>query len=591
MRIVLLLWILLGVWAWGDSNVTGKAPESTKEIIIQGNHAIETSEYLDALGVKQKSWFAFWGEDKNRIAKKIIPTISDTMREFLDAKGYYDAKVKISTTTDRVTVAVREDKPVRVSSMDIESDFNITHIVSFEKQGRFEAGKFIAIKQAIKEALMKAGYCNYQLDTKAYVDLVKRTVALKYSLQKGALCHFGDTSILSKPKNISERVIRSRIQYKKGDVFSTEKINRTFDALNSLDAFGSGTVAPKEREEEGEAEVKPSQTVPMEISLSSKEKLNLFKGGVGYDTALGMRLQLYYERRNFMGNAQKLTSKLHYSDKSQFGEVTFFSPALIALNGDYFDLYSELGYSHTIYDAYNEDRGYWTVKLAYERNRITADLGLGLENIDIEKRGNDPAIIEGNFLLLYPFANFVYDGRDSKIDPKNGYYFSAYAEYGLDYKPNASSYLKYLLEGRLIKSFGDLTLATVGKLGVLDEFAGIVPASKLFYAGGAYSNRAYGEREIGVVTSPVASSALGGKTWLNLSLEADYPIYDKLYGALFFDSTTINKEAYDFDGQTINSVGVGIRYMTPIGPIKVDVGVNIEEIDQYGISFQIGQSF
>ena len=591
MRIAVFFWILLGVWAWGDSNVTSKVPESTKEIIIQGNHAIETSEYLDALGVKQKSWFAFWGDDKTIIAQKIIPRIPDTMREFLDAKGYYDAKITLRSTAESVTVTVKEDKPVRVSRMDIESDFNITHIVSFEKQGRFEAGKFIAIKQAIKEALMKAGYCNYQLDTKAYVDLVKRTVALKYSLQKGELCHFGETTILSKPENISERVIRSRIQYKKGEVFSTEKINRTFDALNSLDAFGSGTVAPKEREEEADVELKPSQTIPMEISLSPKEKRNLFKGGIGYDTALGMRLQLYYERRNFMGNAQKFTSTLHYSDKSKFGEATFFSPALIALNGDYFDLYSELGFSHNIYNAYNENKGYWTVKLTYERDRITADLGLGLENIDIEKTENDPAIIEGNFLLLYPFANFVYDGRDSKIDPKNGYYFSAYAEYGLDYKPGASSYFKYLLEGRAIKTFGDLTLATVGKVGVIDELSGIVPASKLFYAGGAYSNRAYGEHEIGMVTSPVASSALGGKTWLNLSFEADYPIYDKLYAALFFDSTMINQEAYDFHGQTINTLGVGVRYMTPIGPIKLDIGANIEDIDQYGISFQIGQSF
>jgi translocation and assembly module TamA len=147
------------------------------------------------------------------------------------------------------------------------------------------------------------------------------------------------------------------------------------------------------------------------------------------------------------------------------------------------------------------------------------------------------------------------------------------------------------LEGRAIKTFGDLTLAMVGKVGVIDELSGDVPASKLFYAGGAYSNRAYGEHEIGTITSPVASSALGGKTWLNLSFEADYPIYDKLYGALFFDSTMINQAAYDFSGQTINTIGLGVRYMTPIGPIKLDIGANIEDIDQYGISFQIGQSF
>jgi len=589
MRILFALWILFGSLVWGEGN--GTAPESvgTKEIMIQGNQAIETSAYLDALGVKQRSWFAFWKEDKTVISIKLIPRITDTMRAFLDSKGFYDARISVKTTAEKVIVQVDEDQPVRISSIEIQSDFNLSHIITFQEGGRFEAATFTAIKQKIKEALMKAGYCHYQLDTKAYVDLDTRKVALQYRVEKGALCYFGETVIASKPDTVSERVIRSRLRYKKGEVFDTEKITHTFDALNSLDAFGSGTVAPKE--EESEEETVTSQTVPMEISLSQKEKLNLFKGGVGYDTALGMRLQLYYERRNFLGDARKVTSTLQYADNQQNGEVTLFSPALVFLNGSYMDFYSKVGYSHTIYDAYNEDKGYWTLKLSYERERMIAEIGMGLENIDIEKRADDPSIIGGNFLLFYPFINVVYDGRDSKINPKNGYYFSAYAEYGLDYKPDASSYLKYLLEGRLIKSLGDLTVATVGKIGVIDEFAGIVPASKLFYAGGAYSNRAYGEYDIGYITSPVSSSDLGGKTWLNLSVEADYPLYEKLYGALFFDSTMITEESYDFKGETINSVGVGVRYMTPVGPLKVDIGANIDDFNQYGISFQIGQSF
>ena len=595
MKIAVFFWILLGVWAWGDSNVTSKAPESTKEIIIQGNHAIETSEYLDALGVKQKSWFAFWGDDKTTIAKKIIPTIADTMRQFLDSKGYYDAKISVKNNPKQIKITVDEDKPVMVSDLQVDTDFNIPPVAEFKKGTCFEAAKFVRIKQEIKALLMKAGYCNYQLDTKAYVDLVKRTVSLKYVLKKGALCYFGETRIVSKPDNISEKVILSRLRYKKGEVFSTEKISRTFSALNNLDAFGSGTVAPKDQEEEEDEEEEthkaPRSVIPMEVSLSPKEKFNLFKGGIGYDTALGMRLQLYYERRNFMGEARKFTSKLHYSEKSKYGELTLFSPALIALNGDYFDFYTELGFSHTIYDAYNENKGYLRAKLTYERDDITVALGVGVENIDIEKTAVDPAIIEGNFLLLYPFASFVYDGRDSKINPKNGYYFSAYTEYGVDYEPGASSYYKFLLEGRLIKTFDKLTLAVVGKVGVLDELSNQVPASKLFYAGGAYSNRAYGEHAIGAITSAVASSALGGKTWLNFSVEANYPLYGDLFGALFFDSTMINKESYDFKGETINAAGLGLRYITPIGPIKVDIGANIEDVDQYGISFQIGQSF
>jgi len=595
MRAGIVLWILLSLFAWAEHNSTVTVEEN-KPILIRGAHDLPVSAYLNALGVTQASWFQFWKEDKPVIAKKIIPTMADTLRDFLDAKGYYDAKIHVQNGAKEVTVAVDEGKPVIVSDLQIETDFNIPPVAAFKKGTRFEAAKFVKIKQEIKDLLMKAGYCNYQLDTKAYVDLDKRTVTLKYLLRKGALCYFGETRIISKPENISEKVILSRLRYKKGEVFSTEKISHTFSALNSLNAFGSGTVAPREQEEEEEEEEEEGKeaarsVVPMEVGLSPKEKLNLFKGGVGYDTALGMRLQLYYERRNFMGEARKFTSTLHYSDTSKYGELTLFSPALIALKGDYFDFYSELGFSHNTYDAYNENKGYWRSKLTYERGKIITSLGLGMENIDIEKTAAAPAIIEGNFLLMYPFASFVYDGRDSKLNPKNGYYFSAYTEYGVGYKPAASSYYKFLLEGRLIHTFDKLTLAAVGKVGVLEELSNTVPASKLFYAGGAYSNRAYGEHDIGYITSPVASSVLGGKTWINFSVEADYPLYGMLSGALFFDSTMLNKDAYDFRGEMINTAGMGLRYMTPVGPLKVDIAANIGDVNQHGISFQIGQSF
>jgi translocation and assembly module TamA len=74
-------------------------------------------------------------------------------------------------------------------------------------------------------------------------------------------------------------------------------------------------------------------------------------------------------------------------------------------------------------------------------------------------------------------------------------------------------------------------------------------------------------------------------------LEADYPIWGDLYGAVFTDNTMLTADAYDFSGEIITSAGVGVRYMTPIGPFKLDLGMNVADTSQFGISFQIGQSF
>ena len=78
---------------------------------------------------------------------------------------------------------------------------------------------------------------------------------------------------------------------------------------------------------------------------------------------------------------------------------------------------------------------------------------------------------------------------------------------------------------------------------------------------------------------------------LNFSFEADYPVWDNFYGAVFTDNTMLTDKSYDFTGEYINTVGIGVRYMTPIGPFKLDIGWNVHDASQYGILFQIGQSF
>jgi len=585
--LIAIVLMTFGLYAKTIDAESGRISNKKEISIINDDKSMRIKGYLKALNIKSANWYEFWKDKRSLTDTKEIDSIKERLREYLESRGYYNSKISINDNKDIVKVVIHEGKPILVGSVKISSDFNLKRIIKYKKGSKFEASKFIKIKREIKKELMKSGYCNYQIDTKAHVDLVTKRVKLNYIVNKGKICRFGKTKIISKPDNISKDVVKSRLQYSEGDIFNSEKISKTFDSLNQLDAFGSGTVTPQERD----IDAKPSSIVPMEVALSAKEKLNVFKGGVGYSSDVGARVQLFYERKNFMGNARKLTTQLHYSDTKQFVELMLFSPAFVSAGNLYLDLISRAGYSQEKYDTYKENKGYYNIQLGYDRDEISFYTGMGLDNIDIKLSQTDPSIVAGNFLILYPFAKFTYDGRDSKINPKNGYYFSAYTEYGLDYKAGASNYFKYLLEGRLIKTIDDLTLASVGKIGSITSYSGALPASKLFYAGGSYSNRAYGDNEIGAVTSTTADSTLGGRTWMNLSLEADYKLYDDIYGALFWDGTMINAKDNDFNGPVISSAGVGIRYETPIGPIKMDVAVNTADTDLYGIHFQIGQSF
>lgn len=560
----------------------------THVIHISGNQHFATETIYDVLSVKTRSFYAFWKDDTPRINDKLLPTLEATLESFYNSEGYYDARFDIKETNTTVTVNIKENKPVLVTKKSISSDYNISALITLHKGNIFKAKDFIAIKNAIIKSLLDQGYCSYELDTKAYVDLDRHSVALKYALQKGDICTFGEANIKGL-KTIDKDVILSRVRAKKGERFDPKKVKETYADIYALNSFDSLAVS---------VDRKFFNVVPVDITLSEVEAAYHLEVGAGYDTFIGPRVHASLIKKNFLGNAQQTGIKLSWSAKEQLAIADYYKPAWFMLFGYGIDFGTQIGYSNLEYKGFKEAKTFGKFYLEHNEGRLKLRAGLALENIGItlldNLKKNDKltqAIKEGNFLLFYPYVHAVYDARDDKLNPRYGYYLSADLEYGLPYKANASTYIKMLLEGRMIHTFSNLTLAAVGKVGVVDKSSNDLPESKLFFGGGSYSNRAYGFNTIGVIESPTSNSIEGASSMLNLSLEADYPVWGNLYGAVFTDNTMLNEKSYDFTGEVITSAGVGVRYLTPIGPFKLDVGFNVNRPSRYGITFQIGQSF
>ena len=557
-------------------------------ITIKGNTAFETPILYDILSVDTGSVLTFWRDTPPTLDDKLLPTLEATLKSFYESEGYYDADFEIEKNATRLTITIDAKKPVMVKEINITVDANVSGLIQLKKGERFRAKAFIASKQNMIQTLLDDGYCSYDLNTKAYVDLDKHRADLVYDLTKGEVCTFGDP-VITGLKSIDKEVIFSRVRAKKGERFDPKKVKETYTGIYSLNAFDSVQIA---------VDRKFYNVVPIDIKLSEVENAYHFEGGVGYDTYIGPRVHVSLVKKNFYGNAKKTGIKLSWSAKEQVAIGEYFQPALFLLGGYGIDFGTEFGYSNLEYRGFQEAKGFGKAYLEHNEGRLKLRVGAALENIDITAQENlrknetlKQAVSVGNFLLFYPYMDVVYDARDNKLNPKYGYYLSASVEYGLDYKPGATSYIKSLLEARGVYTFDNLTLASVGKLGLIDVKTRSLPESKLFFAGGSYSNRAYGFNTIGVIHTPRENSIYGAKTWLNLSVEADYPIVGNLYGAVFSDNTMLNATTNDFTGKVISSAGLGVRYLTPIGPFKVDVGLNVNKPSQYGISFQIGQSF
>ncbi len=558
-------------------------------ISFKGQKYFDKSVLEDALSVDNKSFYEVWKKDNPLIKEKLLPSLVETLKSFYTSEGFYDISIQMKVSNKRVKVMIEENEPVKVQSISIESDYNISSFIALKKGDIFRAKAFIGSKNKIIESLLKEGYCSYDLDTKAYVDLEKHSVDLKYVLSKGGICTFGKLT-LTGLETVESDVVASRVSALEGKRFSTKLVQETSNNLYGLKAFDSVLI---------NVDRKIYNVIPVDIHFKEIEKPYHLEAGAGYDTFLGTRVHAELTKYNFFGNAQKQQLKVSWSKREQLLILSYFKPTLFTLYGYTVDFAANIGYSNLEFDGFREEKGFARVYMQYQDTKLRLKAGMAIENININESNTvdteallTQAVNEGLFLLTYPYIDVVYDARDSKLNPKYGYYLAGYSEVGLSRDEDATVYMKTQLEARLIHTFSDLTLALVGKAAVLDDESGKgLPESKYFFGGGAYSNRAYGFREIGVISSSTSDTIYGASSMINLSFEADYPVWGDLYGAVFTDNTMLTEEAYDFKGEIISSVGLGVRYMTPIGPFKLDVGFNVNKPSLYGISFQVGQSF
>ncbi len=554
---------------------------SLKYLECKTDGTFSQSQLYDALGLKQPAWYQFWKEKRPKVSTQLIPSLQESLQNYYKAEGFYHASVEKQEDNNSVLFRVKKGTPCLIKEIksDLESRYNA--FISYNIGDRFNANTFIKIKKDIKKKLLEDGYCNALFDAKARVDIEKNIVFIRYHLQKNAPCHFGDIHIKA-PKDIATKVIQSRLNFQTGSLYSSKRINESYSTISGLDAFDGVQISQK----------RESDIVHLNIDLKKKRKRIRQEIGVGYETNLGPKGIFRWEQRDFKGNARKVSFDLKYAQKEKYIKNGYFSPAFLKVpykEHYYLDLKNEFLYSEYEFENFDEVKYADYLHLLKDYYLFSVDMGLGLEKIHIKKRGDVCNVSEGNFLLFFPFVNIIIDTRDSKINPKNGLYLSGYFESGLKYLASSTSYSKFIAEARLIKTIGSFTLAGKGKIALIHEFEKSLPESKLFFAGGAFSNRAYGYNRLGARDSMCGD--VGAQTLIDTTVEASHPLYKNIDLALFYDATMISEKSFTFNLDFIHALGTGIRYLTPIGPVKLDFGMNIEDRHQYALHFQIGQSF
>jgi translocation and assembly module TamA len=441
----------------------------------------------------------------------------------------------------------------------------------------------------MREALRRAGHPLAAVaGRQATVDHDRRAMDVAWRLAPGPRATFAAPEVTGQVRTNTGLLERTAARQIEGRDYSPAALERARRALVALGVFESVRAEPA-------AALAPGNRLPVTFRVAERP-LRAVGGSLSYETNYGLGASLFWEHRNLLGGAERLRLEgevARLADGS-FSNATYRAFATLTLPELWrrdIRLTARIGAVRELLEAYDRE-AVLASALAERRlsDRLALQAGPQFETGRIGRYGDLEA-----FTLLGFTTGLRWDGTTSLLDPTSGARASVTATpyWSLD---NGVTYTRLLAIG---STYLDVTGDQRGVLALRAAIGSAVGATrdeitldKRFYAGGGGSVRGYAFQSIG--PRDAGNQPLGGASLLEGSIEWRQRISGPWGGVVFVDAGTVGVDAVPGTGTLRVGAGIGLRYLTAIGPIRVDVGVplNPERGDAaYGLYVGIGQAF
>ena len=512
------------------------------------------------------------------------------VKEALEAFGYYkpDIAIHIDTPEEgvyRLVVRVDAGEPVRLTKVQVKvqgpgtsdkvltkgaSDFPL-HTGDILRQDIYEKSKGELQSKALEQGYLDAQFSVHVIrlnvaESAAEIDLV---------LETGEQYRFGEARFSGAPR-YPEQFLRTFLDFKPGDVFSAEKILETQLNFATAERFKSVTVKP---DKAGARDY----MVPLDIDLVPSPQ-KVVRVGVGYTTDYGPGFSVRCEDLNVADSAQKLDTELNLSQRLQGLALRYIFPGSTDFRNN----------TNTRVSAQREDTASYTTKSISAEIERTKGFGkdrLGSIYLQIQKEDSTAGDDTTNTFLLMPGIRFSERRYDSLIRPTRGFYYKLEARGTTESLNSDVTFAQLIGNGDLLLPLpGRFSLMMRGQAGattVNDNFLD-VPITYRFFTGGDNSVRGYAYQSLGPQNDQ--GDVVGGKHLLVGSVELERAIGANWGAAVFYDAGNAfdNFESLDF----AQGGGLGIRYYTPVGPIRLDIARQLGVSDpEYRFHFTVGMQF
>ncbi|MGC4084948.1 MAG: outer membrane protein assembly factor BamA [Vicinamibacterales bacterium] len=599
-------------------------------LAFKGVHSVDETRLRGALATRENlrvpviGWQAPWSR-KNTYNRGRFEADLKRIEAFYADRGFPQARVskfdvKLNDRQDAVdiTVTIEEGEPVRVASV----DFRGFDVVPQDRLAQVQRDMPLRIgeprdRQEVTTAhelalnlLRDHGYPYARVATEEDDGTDGRAAAIVFTAQPGPIAHFGRIEIAGN-NSVGDRVIERQLLFKPGDLYRRRVVQESQRRLYSLELFQFVNIESLNPDQE-----QPNLDTRVTVAEGRHRRVNF---GVGYGTEEKARVDGDIRHVNFLGGGRSAGAHARWSSLDRGLRLDFKQPYFLAPPLS-FDAEGQRWYTytpayHSVVTGAKLTLGFrksqhltWAVSVSSERN--TSAINESVLNdptlyADLIALGLDPTTGKQEGTLSAIGFDLQRSTADNLLDARRGYQVAFHAEEAGRLMPGTFNYYALSVDGRhYLPISSRLVVANrlqLGAINAVGDDPAQVPFSKKYFLGGATSIRGWGRYEV----SPLSGSGLplGGNTMLAFSSEARLTLRGSLGGVLFIDGGNVWAGDLQFKpGDLHYAVGSGLRYQTPIGPIRFDLGYQLNEIPglvvdgvpqarRWRIHFSIGQAF
>ncbi len=570
-----------------------------KNIRFSGNKKFSADDLRDQMETKAETWFS-WIDESGIYKKDILKLDMFRLEAYYQDHGYLRARVQEpNINIDQknkeinISISIEEGSRYRVGKItskpdDTVSADDILKVLQMKSGDVYSLSKVRAGILNISDLYSERGYAYADVNPITKINENSRTVDVSIEVDRGRKVYVGEINVIGNTRTL-DNVIRREFRLREGELFDSVKLKRSKQRINNLQFFEDVKIDTRRGKEPDLIDITTT------VTERATGSVNI---GAGYSSTENLMFNAGISQNNFMGTGRRVVFSTNLSSRRTDFNLSLTDPRIFdteLLGGvDAFNRKT----NYYSYKAKSTGAGFRIGKSLSEHD--WAGLNYNFANIKVSDVVSTTSYLKEETRVTSRISpTFVRDTRDDFLNPSTGsrhvVRFSLAGLGGAKFHKMSYETAHYWpIVGKLVGMLhGEISWAD----GYGDES---LPIFERYYMGGPKSLRGYTLKNVG--PKDVSGNPLGGNQSLLLNAELQYPFTKGFRGFVFYDrgnlyggGSNISTTSTTWDlGNMRDSIGGGIRFLSPFGPIGFAYGIKLDQAtgEESGeFHFSAGNSF